>query len=478
MANVTMQQTESEMNSAFCRICLDDGSHESLISPCAGCRGTSAHVHPSCMRQYYQTTKHWSDLTCPTCKYPYEGKAAISMGEFGLEEATKELGILHRGVAQCMISLGAVHGRAGNAAKQRELLEQALQISEKIFGPHHVDVAVALVNLSIALGRQGDAVGQRDLLQRALPIAEDLGSEHHMVAIILANLGIAYGELGDPVRQRDLLERALAIKEKSFGPKHSEVARTLTNLATAHGRLGGVKEQKRLLERALEIKELVYGLHHREVAVALNNLGIACGDMGDAKRQIDLQERALCIDRGLYGDEHEAVAVVRVNLANAHGRRGDVYKQTEYLTGALAVFRNFYGETHEMCAKIHTFLAEAHAALNKFDDASVSCAEAMKLARAAHAYPNPIVSDLALCVSLVYKAMRLDDCALETWADAIDESTASVGEEIMRAKLETFVTRSTQFWRAAGRTDVVSWLHDLVSQQSVPLEKLQDTGRL
>ncbi|KAI8915802.1 hypothetical protein EDD86DRAFT_4216 [Gorgonomyces haynaldii] len=50
-----------------CRICLDEATEESLVSPCK-CIGTSRYVHTSCLEQWRNAT---GKVSCEVCKSPY-----------------------------------------------------------------------------------------------------------------------------------------------------------------------------------------------------------------------------------------------------------------------------------------------------------------------------------------------------------------------------------------------------------------------
>ena len=74
-------------------------------------------------------------------------------------------------------------------------------------------MATTLNNLGVAHGKLGNYARERDLLEEALKIKEvHYGKEHFKVATTLKNLAATYGELGDD-KKKDLLERALKIRE-------------------------------------------------------------------------------------------------------------------------------------------------------------------------------------------------------------------------------------------------------------------------
>ena len=124
------------MDNRICRVCLD-ATTENLISPCAGCRGSSAFVHYTCLLAFYRSRGTWHELRCPTCKHCYEGRAAIDLGTIGLEQVQAEHGENTLQFALMLHELGNAYGRLGDAERQRDLLERALVIIERECGAEH-----------------------------------------------------------------------------------------------------------------------------------------------------------------------------------------------------------------------------------------------------------------------------------------------------------------------------------------------------
>lgn len=323
-------------DSPSCRICLSAGEGR-LVSPCAGCRGTSAFAHATCIEEFYIVRGVWPDLTCPTCKHYYEGALAVRLGHIGLNMVEEGCGPARREVAVMLANLGNAYGRLGDATRQCELLERALAILERESA--QCEVAMILAHLGNAYGALGDATKKCEFLERALAMRErEYGPTHREVAITLANLGNAYGAIGDALRQRDLLERSLVILEQEYGPSHSNVAAGLASLGQAYGALGDPKRQLELLERALAIFEREYGpAHSTKVAVTLANLGNAHGALGNTPRKCELLERALGILEREYGSAHRDVAIILTNLSNAYGSLGDQTRQRGLLERSLAI---------------------------------------------------------------------------------------------------------------------------------------------
>ena len=52
-----------------CRICLEDAPVESMVTPCQ-CTGTSAYIHPDCLKSYFT---YYPDRFCRVCRTEMEG---------------------------------------------------------------------------------------------------------------------------------------------------------------------------------------------------------------------------------------------------------------------------------------------------------------------------------------------------------------------------------------------------------------------
>ena len=110
-----------------------------------------------------------------------------------------------------------------------------MEIKEKHYGPAHVQVAITLTNLGNAYGDLGDAHKQKEYLERALEISEKhYGPAHPEVAIILFNLSFAYVSLGDITKAKQFLECAYQIflNHPNSGPNHprTKIAKEMVSL--------------------------------------------------------------------------------------------------------------------------------------------------------------------------------------------------------------------------------------------------------
>jgi E3 ubiquitin-protein ligase DOA10 len=70
----------------ICRICLDDGTPSTLVSPCR-CIGTAQYIHRECLERYFT---HYPDRMCRVCRtemvgpMPYQDKVLTAIVLVGL----------------------------------------------------------------------------------------------------------------------------------------------------------------------------------------------------------------------------------------------------------------------------------------------------------------------------------------------------------------------------------------------------------
>lgn len=294
----------SDGDSPVCRMCFvgAEEAGEELISPCC-CRGSLAYVHYECILRHFECRGVWWDLACPTCESQYTAGISLELGRYGLAAAEEACGPDSLEAALVLVSLGTVHGLAGECEQQRELLERALTVLHRDLGPDDPEVARALLGLGFAHGALGDVDMQCELVERALEINEKVhGPSSPEVAETLTVLANAFARLEDASRQIELSQRALKIYEDCYGPSNAGVANALMGLGCAYGELGDPERKRELLERAHKILVQVYGEEHFQVATVLANLGRACWSLGELPRAICLFWRSRCIFMREFGE--------------------------------------------------------------------------------------------------------------------------------------------------------------------------------
>ena len=211
-----------------CYICYGDGRDEQLISPCAGCRGSSGFVHFTCLKDFIRQRGDWTNLKCPTCKHKYEGEAAVKLAEEGLRLAEGR-GKETRAYVGALAFLINVYLNNHNFSKVYELVLVALSLAERVFG---------------------------------------LGEEYVLIwfqKVMLSH----YHEVGEVAKAHELARQNLELTERAYGEDHEQVAKTLRYIYEYEDFSRG----RAMLERALVILKRVHGNDHEDLSSVLSDLG-------------------------------------------------------------------------------------------------------------------------------------------------------------------------------------------------------------
>jgi len=257
----------------------------------------------------------------------WRGKRDLFARALVLYEA--QFGRRHERVARMLAGLGESYGHLGDD-RMKTVLEEALSIfEERDLGE---EVASTLLLLAKAHDHLGDYARQKELVERAMELQ---GAPTARALVSLAN---AHGALGDAKQKCTVLERALAIEEREYGAGSLRLTATLYSLAIASAADKRGSRKVELMERILAAKEREYGEDDRKVRSALYAVGAAHAAYGDAARQIVVVERALAFDETEFGAESVKVAVALVSLARAYTKKNDEDKAETLLRRALVIF--------------------------------------------------------------------------------------------------------------------------------------------
>ena len=267
-----------------------------------------------------------------------------------LRSSTEQERVLHE-ARQLMAEFTKLY-RAAKYDEARTLVEQSLELREKILGPEHPNVAHSLHNLANLYATKGDYERAEPLYQRALTIFEKaFGAEHPSVALSLNNLAVLYTRKGKYVKAEPAFQRTLTIREKALGTEHLDVALTLNSLANLYNTQGNYIKAEPLYQRALTIAEKAMGADNIDVARALNNLAILYDTKGDYVKAEPLYQRALTVFEKLLGAEHPYVASTLDNLASLNTTKGEYAKAESLLQRSLMVREKALGTGHTDVAR-------------------------------------------------------------------------------------------------------------------------------
>lgn len=284
------------------------------------------------------------------------GTAANSAGDFArakrlleqaLTYALRSFGEGHSSVAACRANLALVLKVLGDFPQAQKLLKQALDSNLKTLGEGHLDVAGNRVNLAGVLKDLGDFTGAKILLDQALEsYLKNFGEDHPSVATCRANLALVLQILGDLPQAKHLLEQVLDFAQRTLAKDDPIVATRRANLALVLQDLGDLPQAKCLLELALDSSRQSLGEDHPTVASYRSNLARVLQSLGDLPHAKHLLELALASNLKVFSEEHHSVATCRANLALVFQSLGELPQAKNLLEVALASAIKSLGEDY------------------------------------------------------------------------------------------------------------------------------------
>jgi eukaryotic-like serine/threonine-protein kinase len=287
--------------------------------------------------------------------------AEIEAGAFKADPETE---------AELKDTIGLILRNNGKLEQARTLLEQALEIRERIFTGDHAGTALSLHNVGsvlVSLGRF-DLAGP--ILERSRAMFERIhGPDHPDVAALLNNLGTFHYLQEQFDKAEPWLKQALAVREKVLSPDHRDLALTLNDLALLYSAQGRFTEAEPLLKRALAIYEKTLGPDHPDVAAVLNSLATTYDEQAKYALAEEPYLRALAIIEKALGPDHPIVATALHNLADNYRLREQYAKAEPMFKRSLAIREKAHGPEHEDVAVVLNNLAMAYRAQGRYAEA-------------------------------------------------------------------------------------------------------------
>jgi tetratricopeptide (TPR) repeat protein len=143
-------------------------------------------------------------------------------------------------VGQCLKILGKY-------VEAEQMLQEALQLKERVLGAEHLSTLSSMNNLGMALCSQGKHAEAELLHRQALQLTSQvLGAEHPLTLDSMDNLGIALDSQGKHVEAELLHRQALQLREQVLGAEHPSTLDSMDYLAVALDSQGKHTEAEQL----------------------------------------------------------------------------------------------------------------------------------------------------------------------------------------------------------------------------------------
>ncbi|HAB18814.1 MAG TPA: hypothetical protein DCE44_20535 [Verrucomicrobiales bacterium] len=203
----------------------------------------------------------------------------------------------HPNTCASLTLLAAAHTRQGRYDQAKVLLEEALEVDQKIGKKWSQERAQTLSQLGLMMMRQERLTEAEDYYRQALQVLERIfPNDHEALSITLSSLGCVLDDLGKKEESERLHRWALTNDLKAFGPDHTRLATRNHNLGCLLRSMGRLAEARDCFMEVLRIDMKTRGIHSRETAtdlVSIADLSAAMDDYRDAAKRVTEATQAL-----------------------------------------------------------------------------------------------------------------------------------------------------------------------------------------
>lgn len=292
-----------------------------------------------------------------------------------LELRRRELGAVHKDVAECIYSLGLIASNQGDYAAAEGRYTEALAVLERTGDPAIALRAEMLNSLGQLLRLRGRQREAREHLEAAYALsrsADDVGSMTY--ATTLNNLALLVRDDGDLPRAAALFEESMRVIRARHGDEHPYVAALIESIGSIDVQRGDFEPAIPRYFEALSIRRARLGADHADYTIGLNNVGWLLNRAGMPEAALPYYEEALETRRRVLGAEHPNTAISLNNLALLLAERGDYAAAEPLHREALAIKRARLGVAHPSTLLQAFNLANALRRAGRFEEAEdVAC---------------------------------------------------------------------------------------------------------
>ena len=249
--------------------------------------------------------------------------------------------------AQMMYVMGGVYENLGLYPHSEALLQQSLEIRQRVLGPENPDTLRSMHSLSLVLDRQG-RYQEAEKLDRQAIAAEQrvLGLEHPSTLATTNALAVVLRAEGHYAESEKLNRQTLEAETRVLGPDHLNTLGTMQNLAGDLQDEGKYSDADKLYRETLEVRRRVQGPEDPKTLDTMHDLGSVLNEEGHYAEAEKLDRETLEIRRRILGPEHPLTLTTMINLAVVL-QSEDHYAEAEKLNReTIEIQRRVLGPEH------------------------------------------------------------------------------------------------------------------------------------
>lgn len=359
----------------------------------------------------------------------------------GSERIGTELNDHPRIQTSLMDTIGKVYTGLGLYEDASQMLEQAVDLREKLADVAPEEQARSLYNLANVLTKLAayDRAGALYLDAGQLLQRENLGDSLLMIDIDAA-IAELYFRTGDYELAEPLLNRVLERRLAEHGRRDPSVADAIEEVGLNHYDQGRLPDAESRLREALALRWETLGKEpHPDLAENMNNLALILKDQGKLEEAGELYLQSLAMNQRLYGESHPAIALSLGNLAQLHRDLGELDLAESHYKDALSIQRDLLGERHPEVARLVQNLAFVYQDAGDLDHAMELSREALAMQIELLGGEHPNTAE----IMSVLGRWELETGNLETAESILREALAIQEAKLESGHVSTALTRVT-----------------------------------
>jgi eukaryotic-like serine/threonine-protein kinase len=249
--------------------------------------------------------------------------------------------------AQMMYVMGDVYENLGLYPHSQALLQQSLEIRQRLLGPENPDTLRSMHSLAWVLERQG-RYQEAEKLDRQAIAAEQrvLGPEHPNTLAATNALAVVLRSEGHYADAEKLNRQTLEAEKRVLGPEHLNTLGTMQNLAADLDDQGKYSEAENLYRETLVVRRRVLGPEDPKTLDTMNDLGAVLNAEGRYAEAEKLDRETLDIRRRILGPEHPSTLTVMINLAVVLQSEGHYAEAEKLNRETIEIQRRVLGPEH------------------------------------------------------------------------------------------------------------------------------------
>jgi Tfp pilus assembly protein PilF len=264
-----------------------------------------------------------------------------------LQLKEKVLGTEHPSTLHSMNNLAVVLDNQGKYVEAEQMHRQTLQLREKVLGAEHPDTLVSMNNLASVLGDQGKYAEAEQMHRQTLQLREKLlGTEHLDTLHSMYNLASVLNSQGKYAEAEQMHRQTLQLREKLLGTEHPSMLHSMNNLALVLNNQGKYAEAEQMHRQTLQLREKVLGAEHPDTLMGMNNLALVLDNQGKYAEAEQMHRQTLQLKEKVLGTEYPTTLNSMNNLAVVLDNQGKYAEAEQMHRQTLQLREKVLGAEH------------------------------------------------------------------------------------------------------------------------------------